>query len=383
VADKGVNRSIYCLLIVIAAMTASCAMPHTEAQIAAAPSSTSPPTREHFGTLPDGRSVEQFRLENSRGTQVELLTYGAAIASIRLARQDGPPVEVVVGPAQLEPFTKRRFGQIVGRYAGRLRGDLLITGKRYRLATNAAGVTVHGGDPGLDRELWQATPFADESGSGVTFELVSPDGQQGFPATLTLRARYHLDRASDTLTLDIHGTADRATVVNLTNHVFFNLAGEGTIACHTLQADASRYVEIDKRKLPTGLLPSVHGTRFDFTRARPLGTVLPQGLDDMIVLNRDGNVHLTDLEGGRAVTISTNQPGVQLFTGNGFDGTLPDQRGRPILRHAGIALEPMGLPDSPWISHFPSTSVTPERPLHWKTRWSFSSTQPKPGSCAG
>lgn len=339
--------------------------------------------RERFGLLPDGRAVERFRLENARGTQVDLLTYGAAIASIRLARQDGPPVEVVVGPSQLEPFTKRRFGQIVGRYAGRLRGELLIDGERHRLATNAAGVTVHGGDPGLDRELWQGTPFTDEAGSGVTFELLSPDGQQGFPGTLRLRARYHLDRLTDTLTLDIQGTTDRNTVANLTNHVFFNLAGEGTIACHTLQADASRYVEIDKRKLPTGTLRAVRGTRFDFTRAQPLAPILSQGgLDDMIVLDPLGNTQLRDPASGRAVTISTNQPGIQVFTGNGFDGSLPDQQGRPILRHAGIALEPMGLPDSPWISSFPSTSVTPERPLHWQTRWSFSKTPPKPGSCA-
>lgn len=341
-----------------------------------------PGARDVFGTLPDGRVVERFRLVNARGMQVELIGYGAAIASIRLARRGGSPVEVVVGPGELAPFTKRRFGQIVGRYAGRLRGEVTVDGVRHALATNAAGVTVHGGDPGLDRELWQGTPFSNKRGSGVVFRLVSPDGQQGFPGTLTLTARYFLAHRSDTLTLDIQGTADRPTVANLTNHVFFNLAGEGTIACHTVAADAPRYVAIDARKLPTGALPTVGGTRFDFTRPRLLGPLLRSGgLDDMIALTTGGKVRLRDASSGRVMTMATNQPGVQLFTGNGFDGSLMDMRGRPIVRHAGVAVEAMGFPDSPSLPQFPSTSVSPGRPLRWHTSWSFSASPAEPGAC--
>jgi aldose 1-epimerase len=339
---------------------------------------------EIFGQLADGRAVERFRLVNARGMQVELIPYGAAIASIRLARPSGPPVEVVVGPGDLATFTKRRFGQIVGRYAGRLRGEIVIDGVRYPLATNASGVTVHGGDPGYDRALWRGTPFSNAGGSGVTFELTSPDGEQGFPGKLTLTARYFLARTSNTLTLDIRGLSDRPSVANLTNHVFFNLAGEGTIGCHTLSAAARRYVAIDARKLPTGALPGVLGTRFDFTRSRSLAPLLQSGgLDDMIVLQPGGRVRLRDPASGRTMTMITNQPGVQLFTGNGFDGSMLDQRGRPIVRHAGIALEAMGFPDSPWFTHFPSTAVTPARPLHWHTSWAFSNASPTPEHCPG
>lgn len=339
-------------------------------------------SQDAFGQLPDGRTVERFRLANARGMRVDLISYGAAIASIKLPRPSGPPMEVVVGPRDLTAFTKRRFGQIVGRYAGRLRGELVIDRVRHRLAANASGVTVHGGDPGYDRALWRGTAFSNAQGSGVTFELVSPDGEQGFPGRLTLTARYFLARSSNTLTLDIRGASDRPTVANLTNHVFFNLAGEGTIGCHSLRAAAPSYVAIDARKLPTGALPGVHGTRFDFTRTRMLAPLLQDGgLDDMIVLKPGGAVRLSDPASGRTMTMTTNQPGVQLFTGNGFDGTLLDQRDRPIVRHAGIAIEAMGFPDSPWFPQFPSTAVTPGRPLHWHTRWAFSNTSPAPGNC--
>ncbi|MBB5709842.1 aldose epimerase family protein [Sphingomonas xinjiangensis] len=339
-------------------------------------------SRDVFGTLPDGRAVERFRLTNARGTSAALIEYGASITSIRL-KDRGRSIEVVVGPNDLTAFTKRRFGQIVGRYAGRLRGEVLIEGFRYPLATNAAGVTVHGGDPGLDRELWRGTPFFNAKGSGVTFKLVSPSGKQGFPGILSLEAQYFLARNSDTLTLDIRGSADRPTIASLTNHVFFNLAGVGTVACHVLEADASRYVQIDHRKLPTGALQPVRDTRFDFTMPRLLAPLLRTGgLDDMIVLEPGGAVHLHDRRSGRTLRMTTNQPGVQVFTGNGFDGSILDGRGRPIMRHAGVAVEAMGLPDSPWFPHFPSTAVSPFRPLHWRTEWAFSTARRQRGSCS-
>lgn len=337
-----------------------------------------------FGTLTSGRAVQRHRLTNTRGMIVDLIDHGAAIARVALPAGSQGMVDVVVGPADLTGFigSKRRFGAIVGRYAGRLRGFALVDGRRYPLATNASGVTLHGGDPGFDRALWTARPFETAHTTGVVFTHVSRDGDQGFPGNLTVTARYALARKADVLTLDITASSDRRTVVNLTNHVYFNLAGRGTIACHRLQVDAVRRVEIDDRKLPTGRLLPVAGGPFDFARARRLVDVLGArhpaiaaagGLDEMLVMRRSGAARLEDPRSGRTLTLTTDQPGLQVYTGNAFDGADRDRRGDTIMRHAGIALEPGHFSDSPSIAHFPSTRITPDRPLRWHARWAFGS----------
>jgi aldose 1-epimerase len=343
-----------------------------------------------FGTLPDGRAVALHRLTNDRGMTVELIDYGAAISRITLSGPAGR-VDVVTGPADLAGFvnSKRRFGAIVGRYAGRLRGAALIDGKRYPLATNASGVTLHGGDPGFDRALWSAQSFETAQAVGVTFTHVSPDGAQGFPGTLAVTARYTLFRDADVLTLDITAASDRPTVANLTNHVYFNLAGGGSIGCHRLRVGADRRVEIDARKLPTGRLLSVNGGPFDFAGVAALASVIGSnhpavvaagGLDEMLVMRPGGAARLHDPRSGRSLTLTTNQPGLQAYTGNAFDGTDRDRRGRAIGRHAAIALEPGHFPDSPWIAQFPSTRVAPGQPLRWHTRWAFASQPPGPST---
>jgi aldose 1-epimerase len=293
-------------------------------------------------------------------------------------------VDVVVGPGDLSGFVKsrRRFGAIVGRYAGRLRGSVKIDGKTYPLAVNPQRVTLHGGDPGFDRALWSGTAFETPAGVGVIFTHVSPDGDQGFPGTLKVTARYMLERNADALTLDIEAVADRPTVANLTNHVYFNLAGAGTVACHRLAVEADSYVAVDARNLPTGALTAVRGSRLDFTSERFLGEAFASGgLNDMLVLRRGGAARLSDQTSGRSLTLTTNQPGLQIFTGNSFDGAHLDRRRAPIVRHAGVAIEPGHFPDSPWFAQFPSTEVSPSRPLRWHARWSFDQAAPKPEGC--
>ncbi|RHW18725.1 galactose mutarotase [Sphingomonas gilva] len=344
----------------------------------------SPPGIEStaFGALPDGRAVRRHRLTNARGMVVDLIDHGAAIARIAVPDGNGQLADVVVAPADLGGFvrSKRRFGAIVGRYAGRLRGAALVDGKRYPLATNASGVTLHGGDPGFDRALWSARPFEAADAAGVIFTHVSPDGDQGFPGRLTVTARYALARNADVLTLDITAASDRPTVANVTNHVYFNLAGRGTIACHRLRVDAARRLEIDGRKLPTGRLLPTDGGPFDFAGGRVLADTLGSshpaiaaagGIDEMLEMRPGGAAQLDDRHSGRTLTLTTDQPGLQVYTGNAFDGTDRDRRGDAIARHAGIALEPGHFPDSPWIAHFPSTRVEPGRPLRWRTRWAF------------
>lgn len=339
---------------------------------------------EPFGTRPDGRGVQRHILVNRNGMTVELMDHGAAIVRVALPDGKGGTVDVVPAPADLAGLlaSNRRYGAIVGRYAGRLRGEVTIDGTRYPLATNAAGVTLHGGDPGFDRALWTSRSFATRDATGVVFTHVSRDGDQGFPGTLTVEARYALARNSDTLTLDITATADRPTVANLTNHVYFNLAGQGSVACHALRVAADRRVELDVRKLPTGRLLPVRGTAFDFARDRPLAPVLKAGgIDEMLVLSGKRTARLSDPASGRTLIVTTNQPGLQVFTGNAFDGTDRDRAGRPIARHAAIALEPGHFADSPAIPAFPSTRVAPGKPLRWHIAWRFGRTAPAVPEC--
>lgn len=336
---------------------------------------------EPFGTRPDGVAIDRHILVNRNGMIVELMDHGAAIVRIALPDGKGGLTDVLPAPADLAGLlaSKRRYGAIVGRYAGRLRGQVTIDGKRYPLATNASGVTLHGGDPGFDRAAWAPRRFATRDAIGVVFTHVSRDGEQGFPGQLTVEARYSLARDADTLTLDITAMADRPTVANLTNHVYFNLAGQGSIACHRLRVDAGRGVELDARKLPTGRLAPVRGTAADFTRERPLAPVLAAGgIDEMLVLSGKRTAHLTDPASGRTLTLATDQPGLQVFTGNAFDAGDRDRAGRPIARHAAIAFEPGHFPDSPAIPAFPSTRVEPGKPLRWRAAWRFARSAPAP-----
>lgn len=334
-----------------------------------------------FGKLPDGRVVTRHILTNERGMTVELTDRGAAITRIALPERSGGVRDVVVGPADLAGLTaaSRRYGAIVGRYAGRLRGAVDIDGRRYPLAVNASGVTLHGGDPGFDRALWSARPTEDRDGVGVVFRYVSRDGEQGFPGTLTVEARYRLARRTNTLSLEIRATSDRSTVANLTNHVYFDLSGGAGLGCQTLTVDAARRVALDDRKLPTGALPHVRETAFDFRTPRALRQVTAAGgIDDMLVLSGRRSARLREEGSGTVLTVTTDQPGLQVYTGNAFDGRDFDRRGRRIERFAGIALEPGNFPDAPAHVAFPNARVTPDRPYRWHATWSFSRERPRP-----
>ncbi|MES2056690.1 MAG: aldose epimerase family protein [Pseudomonadota bacterium] len=340
-----------------------------------------------YGTLADGRAVQRHTLTNARGMTVEIIDYGAAIARISVPDRAGKAENVVLAPGDLAGFvaSRRRYGAIVGRYAGRLRGSALVDGKTYPLAANALGVTLHGGDPGFDHAVWRGRAFETRRAVGVALVHHSKAGEQGFPGALDVTARYSLARDANVLTLDISATADRPTVANLTNHSYFNLTGGGSVACHSLAVDARRWVATDTRRLPTGVLPLVARGPLDFVKARPLGPslhstepLIAEGLDHMLVLDRGGTAQLSDATSGRMLTVSTTEPGMQVYTANALDGTDRDAAGRPLARHGGIALEPQHFPDSPWIAAFPSTRVSPGHPLRWHTQWAFAAGRPTP-----
>lgn len=318
-----------------------------------------------WGTLADGRAVELYRLTNTRGMTVELTDLGAAIVAIRLPGDSHP---VTVGPIDFATFaaSRRRYGAIVGRYAGRLPGAITIAGRRYPLAVNASGVTLHGGDPGFDRALWTARRIGRNV---IEFNHQSPAGAQGFPGQLVVRARYTLAPDSDTLTLDLSAQADRPTAANLTNHVYFNLAGAGSIGCHRLRVAAGQSVTLDARRVPAGTAPVA--PELDFRHPRALAAALMTGGLDALLLLDAPEMMLDDPTGGLRLTLSTSEPAIQVFTGNSFDGTERDGKGVPIARFAGIALEPQRLPAGA-AEVTPRTGlVSPGRPQRSTTQWRF------------
>ena len=342
----------------------------------------SEPAASAWGQLSDGRTVHLFRLSNARGMTVDLTDFGAAIVAIRLPRARGAH-DVVVGPKSFENFARSRgrYGAIIGRYAGRLGRSVTIDGQTFDLNARPDGVTLHGGDPGFDRMLWNGRPFASPQGSGVEFTLVSPAGTQNLPGTLWVRVRYVLHPREERLSLTVHVLTDAPTVANITNHVYFNLSRDPTVAGHCLAIAASRKVEIDDHKLPTGKLRNIIGGAHDFRRPKSLTAIIAAGgMDDMFVLER-AHVRLSDPKSGERLTITTSEPGVQIYTGNGFDGSDRGLQG-PIAAYAGVALETQHFPDSPNRPSFPSTSITPARPMTSWTQWAFGKETGRSNRCS-
>jgi aldose 1-epimerase len=288
---------------------------------------------------------------------------------------------VVLGFPTLAGYTGRAdhyFGAVIGRYANRIaRGRFALDGVEYRLAPNEGAHVLHGGRDGFDRRVWKVMSVElAEDGPRVVFGYRSPDGEMGFPGTLTVEVSYRLD-LDGALWIDYRATSDRPTVVNLTSHPLWNLAGEGsgTIERHLLAVSADRFAPIDPELIPTGELAAVAGTPFDFTGAASIGAGLEtscaqldraRGYDHTLVLRRDPSTaalipaaRLVDPGSGRILEIETTEPGLQVYSGNSLDGTLIGAGGRPYGRHGGIALETQHFPDSPNRADFPSTVLRP------------------------
>lgn len=358
------------LTILALAFTAACG-----------PAPADPPTaarrpaaieRATFGTLPDGAVVERFTLRNAASIEVVLSSLGAAIHSIRTPDRDGRMADVVLGFETLDQWVTNPpfFGVVVGRYANRIaRGRFTLDGVTYTLATNNGQNHLHGGNRGFDKVVWQAEPV--EGANAVAFTYASPDGDEGYPGALTVRVTYTLNDDGE-LQLDYTANTDKPTVVNLSNHAYFNLAGTGTVLDHELQIHADRYTPVDETLIPTGELAAVEGTPFDFRQATPIGARItadhPQiriggGYDHNFVLNgTSGQLRPAaaayDPSSGRTLEVRTTEPGVQLYSGN-FADPIVGRGGQAYPRHAGFCLETQHFPDSPNQSAFPSTVLRP------------------------
>jgi aldose 1-epimerase len=330
-----------------------------------------------FGTLPDGRPVRRFILHNG-GVEVEVIEYGAIITRLLTPDQHGEPGDVVLGFDTLEGYLAGSpyFGAVVGRYANRIaHGRFTLDGVTYRLASNDGANHLHGGVRGFDKVLWQGTPTSDDAMPGVTCAYESADGEEGYPGRLSACVTYLLS-ADGALHVRYHATTDRATIINLTQHSYFNLAAsEGDVLAHELRLDASRFTPVDDGLIPTGELRAVEGTPFDFRTSIALGARIGDpdrqlaaagGYDHNFVLDRGADRSLVlaarvmDPVSRRTLEIHTTEPGIQLYSGNFLDGSITGKAGRRYAHRTGFCLETQHFPDSPNHPEFPPAVLRTE-----------------------
>jgi aldose 1-epimerase len=345
-----------------------------------------------YGTTAAGIAVDEYILTNAQGMEARIITYGGIITSIRVPDRRGTLANVVLGFDTLADYETKNpyFGCITGRCANRIaHGRFVLDGVEYTLATGDGPHHEHGGQAGFDKRVWAAEPPVSENGPRLALTYLSPDGEEGYPGNLDVRVVYTLTDANG-LHIDYTATTDRPTLVNLTNHSYFNLAGNGAgdIHDHILMINADRYTPADKTMIPTGELAPVDGTPFDFRIPRAIGPgqrsshpqiVTGRGYDHNFVLNRpapdNGDLilaaRLYDPGSGRALEVMTTEPGMQLYAGNFLDATLIGSGGGLYRQSDGLALETQHFPDSPNHPAFPPVVLRPGQVYHTTTVFRF------------
>jgi aldose 1-epimerase len=343
--------------------------------------------QQPFGSR-DGRPVTLYKLTNSHGMEVRCMNYGSIILSIRVPDRKGQLGDVVLGHETLEGYTPNPpfLGAVVGRYANRIaNGTFTLDGKKYELPKNDGPNTLHGGLKGFDKVTWEGEPLKGKN--AVAFTYLSKDGEEGFPGDLKIKVTYTLTD-TDELVIDYEATTDKATTINVSQHTYFNLAGEGNgdILNHEVMLNADRFTPVDKNLIPTGELRPVKGTPFDFTTPAKIGAriddnyeqlVLGRGYDHNFVLNRKGDgltlaARVYEPASGRVLEVSTTEPGVQFYSGNFLDGTVTGKQGHVYKHRYGFCLETQHYPDSPNHPDFPTTILRPGETFRSQTVFKFS-----------
>jgi len=344
--------------------------------------------KQPFGKTADGTPVDLYTLTNSKGVRVAITNYGGIVVSLFTPDRNGNPGDIVLGFERLEDYLKGHpyFGAIIGRYGNRIaKGRFTLDGVEYKLAQNNGENHLHGGLVGFDKKVWKARDFVDAEGQHLELRYTSPDGEEGYPGNLDVTVTYSLNEQNQ-LRIDYVATTDKPTVVNLTNHSYFNLAGEGDILGHVLRLNADYFTPVDAGLIPTGELRPVKGTPFDFTEPTPIGARIEQddeqlrygrGYDHNFVLRGGGGslaeaAEVYEPKTGRVLRVLTTEPGVQFYTGNFLDGTLRGKYGRVYHRRTGFCLETQHFPDSPNKPHFPSTVLRPGQTYRSTTIYEFS-----------
>jgi aldose 1-epimerase len=337
-----------------------------------------------WGKTADGTAVPIYTLKSGQ-VEVRVMAYGAKLVSIRTPDRAGKMADIVLGYDSLQDYlndSKTYFGAVVGRYGNRIAlGKFTLDGKSYQVPVNNGANALHGGPKGFDKYVWESR----EVPNGVEFTHVSPDGDMGFPGKLTAHVKYTL--TGNTLRIDYSATTDKDTVLNLTNHSYFNLNGDdkGNILGQKIQIDAEKYTPVDSGLIPTGELAPVAGTPLDFRKPEAIGArindnneqlKLAGGYDfNFVVDGKAGTLRpaatVVDPESGRKLTVETTQPGVQFYSGNFLDGTFTGRHGGKYERNSGFCLETQHYPDSPNHKDFPSSVVHPGETFHSTTKFSF------------
>lgn len=344
--------------------------------------------QESFGAR-DGRPVILYKLKNSNGVEVHAMNYGGIIQAIRVPDRNGNFADIVLGHDTAEGYMPNPpyIGAVVGRYANRIaNGTFTLDGKTYNLPKNDGPNTLHGGTARtFDKVMWESQPLKDKT--GVAFEFLSKDGDDGFPGNVKVRVTYTLTEANE-LVIDYQATTDKATPINVSQHSYFNLKSEGNgdILDHEIMINADKFTPVDKNLIPTGELRPVKGTPLDFTKSTKIGTriddnydqlVLGHGYDHNFVINRKGPgmtlaARVYEPTTGRVLEVSTTQPAVQFYTGNFLDGTVTGKEGHVYKRRYGLCLETQHYPDSPNHPDFPNTILKPGETFHQVTAFKFS-----------
>jgi aldose 1-epimerase len=349
--------------------------------------------REPFGTTDRGDAVSVYTLKNAHGMEVRATDYGGIILSLRVADRDGRFDDVVLGYDSLKDYVRASpyFGAIIGRYGNRIAGGRFsLDGRTYTLARNNGPNHLHGGLRGFDKVVWGVEPFESRDGVGLVLRYASPEGDEGYPGTVQAQVTYTLTDRNE-LIFDYHATTDRATPVNLTQHSYFNLAGDGKrdILGHVVTLNADHFTPVDSTLIPTGEIKSVGGTPFDFRAATPIGARIDgddeqlrhgRGYDHNFVLNKGGTggtgdptlaARVYEPSSGRVMEIYTTEPGLQFYSGNFLDGTLRGKNGVVYRHRYGFAMETQHFPDTPNQPAFPSAILRPGEEYRSRSIYKF------------
>jgi aldose 1-epimerase len=346
-------------------------------------------SKEAFGQLPDGQQADLYTLTNANGMTVNITNYGGIITKLTAPDKNGQWADVVLGFDSLAPYLSGHpfFGALVGRYGNRIaKGKFKLNGQEYSLAINNGPNALHGGTKGFDKVIWKATEIKQDSVVGLQLEYTSKDMEEGYPGNLTVKVVYTLDN-ENALTIDYTATTDKPTVVNLTNHSYFNLTGlKRDILDHEVTIASDSIVPVDTTLIPTGKLRAVEGTPFDFRKATKVGAGIDKVEDEQIkagggydhcwVLKRSGDglekfATVNEPDSGRVMEVYTTEPGVQFYTGNFLDGKLTG-KGATYSKRFGLCLETEHYPDSPNQPQFPTTTLNPGETYKTTTKYKFS-----------
>lgn len=376
-------RAITLVLIVVLATTWSLfGQAHAEAKM----------QKQSFGTTAEGQPIDLYVLSNKKGMEAAITNYGGTLVSLKVPDRNGKLADIVLGYDSLAGYEsdKAFFGATIGRYGNRIaHGKFTLAGKEYTLAKNDGENHLHGGVKGFNKRVWTARDVSGAAGQALELTYLSKDGEEGYPGNLSVKVVYTLAADRNELRIDYRATTDKETVVNLTNHSYFNLAGQGDgdVLQHELTLHAGRFTPVDQTLIPTGELRPVHGTPFDFTKPTAIGARINQddeqlkfgrGYDHNWVLDSPKTstpvfgARAYDPQSGRVLEVLTTEPGIQFYSGNFLDGTIKGKDGKVYKHRYGFCLETQHFPDSPNHPDFPSTVLKPGQSYATTTIYRFS-----------